>query len=113
MRKSDKKIDNQLRLVLTEVCEIALKEIEGFQWLTHTVNYSNFPQSLKVVCVFDTNENLDSYLQSDNRHKLMSLVQAEFNSMNIKLKSITGHIAYDSEVNCESQHNGNWAVRLG
>ena len=59
MRKSDKKLDNQLRLVLTDVCETALKEVEGFQWLTHVVNYSNFPQSLRVVCVFDTNENFD------------------------------------------------------
>jgi len=29
MRKTDKKIDNQLRLVLTDVCEVALKEIDG------------------------------------------------------------------------------------
>jgi len=46
MRKTDKKRDNTLRLALTEVCDIALKDIAGFQWLTHCVNYSNFPQSL-------------------------------------------------------------------
>ena len=51
MRKTDKKMDNQLRHVLTEVCEVALKDINGFQWLTHVVNYSNFPKSLQVVCV--------------------------------------------------------------
>lgn len=112
MRKSDKKIDNQLRQVLTDVCEIALKEIDGFKWLTHTVNYATFPQSLMVVCVFDTNQNVDNYLQSDSRHKLISLIQAEFKSINIKLKNIADHIKYDSEVNCNSQHNGNWAVRL-
>ena len=39
MRKTDKKIDNNLRIVLTEVCEIALKEVTGFQWLTHLVDY--------------------------------------------------------------------------
>lgn len=113
MRKSDKKIDNQLRLLLTEVCEVALKDIRGFQWLTHLVSYSNFPQSLKVVCVFDTNKDLECYLQSDNKHKLASLVQTKFKDINISLKSITSHIRYDTEENCDSQHDGNWANRLG
>ena len=112
MRKSDKKIDNQLRIILTRVCETALEDIEGFKWLTHLVNYSNFPQSLKVVCVFDKNEDLENYLQSDFNNKLLSLVQSELKSLNIKLKNITEHIEYDTEENCNNQHSGNWASRL-
>jgi len=113
MRKSDKKIDNQLRQVLTGVCEIALKDIKGFQWLTHIVNFSNFPQSLKVVCVFDTNENLDSYVQSDNNQKLVSLIETEFISMGIKFKNISNHVSNDTEESCDKQNSGNWASRLG
>ena len=45
LRKTDKKIENQLILVLTAVCETALKEIDGFQWLTHLVEYTDFPNS--------------------------------------------------------------------
>lgn len=112
MRKSDKKTDNQLRLVLTQVCEVALKDIQGFQWLTHTANYNNFPQSLKVVCVFDSNESLDSYRQSQYNYKLVSLIKSELEGMQIRLKNIEKHITYDSEENCERQHNGNWAARL-
>lgn len=53
MRKKDKKIDNELRLVLIDACEQALKDITGFQWLTHfLVNYDDFPNSLMVACVF-------------------------------------------------------------
>jgi antibiotic biosynthesis monooxygenase (ABM) superfamily enzyme len=95
MRKTDKKIDNELRLKLTDVCEQGLKN------------------SLMVVCVFDTNENLKNYLQSDDSQALISLIEAEFKTMDIKLKRLGDHIAYDSEENCNQYHNGNWALRLG
>ncbi|MBW8189737.1 Fis family transcriptional regulator [Neiella marina] len=112
MRKSDKKIDNQLRIILTGICETALTDIKGFQWLTHTVNYSNFPKSLKVVCVFDTNENLDSYLTSVNNNLLQSLVKSELSEIGINFKNIVNHVLFDTEENCDNQHNGNWASRL-
>ena len=113
MRKTDKKIYNELRLKLTDVCEQALKDIAGFQWLTHLVNYDDYPNSLMVVCVFDTNENLTNYLQSDDSPALISLIQAEFKTMDIEFKRLGDHIAYDSEENCNQHHNGNWALRLG
>ena len=62
MRKTDKKIDKQLRETLTQVCDTALKDYCGFEWLTHTVNYSDFPSSLHITCVFDTNEHLDGFI---------------------------------------------------
>ncbi|MGX9419045.1 Fis family transcriptional regulator [Vibrio sp. WJH972] len=113
MRKTDKKIENQLRESLTDICDAATRDLNGFQWITHNVNYSNFPQSLKVICVFDTNDNLDDYLQSDQSSTLASLVQAEFNNLSIKVKNINNHISYDTEENCDNQNNGNWANRLG
>lgn len=113
MRKKDKKIDNELRLILTDVCEQALKYIAGFQWLTHLINYDDFPNSLMVVCVFDTNENLNNYLQSDESQALVPLIESEFKKMDIKLKPIGPHVSYDTEENCLQQHNGNWALRLG
>lgn len=112
MRKTDKKIDNQIRETLTDVCETTLKTIEGFQWLTHTVNYSNFPNSLRVVCVFDSNENLNFYLSSDNKNYLPSFIKQELLKINIKLKSIKKHVFFDTEENCDKQDDGNWAKRL-
>ncbi|WP_318443543.1 hypothetical protein [Photobacterium leiognathi] len=53
MRKMDKKRDNTIVAALTQVCHTAQEEGNGFQWLTHTVNYQNFPDSLTVVCVYD------------------------------------------------------------
>jgi hypothetical protein len=113
MRKIDRKIDNQLRLVLTDVCEITLKEINGFQWLTHLVNYSNFPNSLKVVCVFDTNENLSCFMSKDSKKELTSLLKVKLHEADVKVKNVTDHILYDTEENCEKEHNGKWADRLG
>lgn len=113
MRKTDKKIDNQLRLVLTDVCEIALKEIEGFQWLTHWVNYANFPESLRVICVFNTKASLNSFIQSSKNKGLNSLIQSKLQDINIKFKHIGEHISYDTEEACNKEHDGNWAVRLG
>ncbi len=113
MRKTDRKIDNQLRRALIDVCEITLKEINGFQWLTHLVNYSNFPKSLKIVFVFDTNENLSCFMSKDSRKELASLIQVKLHEVDVKVKNVTDHILYDTEENCEKEHNGKWADRLG
>jgi len=112
MRKTDKKIDNQLRIALTDVCEAALKKIEGFEWLTHKVNYSNFPHSLKVICIFDSNEHLSAYSDSRGKELLLSLIQKELDQIGIKLKNVANHVVYDTEENCSKIHNGNWANRL-
>ncbi len=112
MRKTDKKLDNTIRSSLTDVCEQALKDIDGFQWLTHLVNYEDYPKSLKVVCVFDTNQNLNNYLSSDENQSIESLIHSEFQAMDIKLKRVADHISYDTEENCILQHNAHWPTRL-
>jgi len=90
-----------------------LQELAGFQWLTHTVDYSNFPQSLKVICVFDSKEHLQEYLQSEKKNLLYDLIEAEFKQLNIPLRNLSKHVIYDTEETCLVQHDGNWARRLG
>lgn len=112
MRKSDKKMENQLRIVLTEVCESALKNCYGFVWLTHFINYSNFPKSLKVTCIFDTNDNLAKFTDSNSHRKLGSLIEKKLFGIGINLKNITNHISYDTEEDCEKNNDGKWTKRL-
>jgi hypothetical protein len=112
MRKTDKKIDNQICAVLTDVCETALEKFEGFEWLTHLVNYSSFPKSLKVVCVFDTNDNLASFMTDDNIHVLSKLMQKKLFSIGVNIGDMTSHIQFDTEQNCTEKDGGKWSDRL-
>lgn len=112
MRKTDKKIDNQLRAALTDVCETALKEFIGFRWLTHLVDYARFPKSIKVVCIFDTNDDLNAFMLKGANHELNTIIQKRFLALGITIPNIANHISYDSEENCDKQHDGRWADRL-
>lgn len=113
MKKTHKKIDNTLRESLTRVCDIALVKIEGFKWLTHMVDYDDFPRSLKVICVFDSHQN-QTVAQDQHKHDYMcDLINQALQKENIKLPNIKGQVRFDSEERCVSQHGGNWAQRLG
>lgn len=108
MRKTDKKIDRALSAVLTEACDTAKGEFEGFSWLTHLVDYGNFPASLSVVCVFDTNE---QRLKA-NKERLSALIGSKLASIDIKIKDIRLPVSFDSEESCKKQNNGRWHERL-
>ena len=112
MRKTDKKIDNQICKALTEVCENALEDFTGFEWLTHLVDYSNFPKSLKVICVFDTNESLARFLATRESQDLASIVQKNLLEIDVSINDMAKHIAFDTEENCENNDRGNWQKRL-
>lgn len=73
MRKSDKKMENQIIRQLTEVCEAMKPRLSGFIWLTHTVDYQRFPASLTVTLVFD--EQVAESVLMDEFKQLIPLVQ--------------------------------------
>ena len=101
MRKSDKKIENQIRDVLTEVCEDTLKGYEGFLWVTHTVKFSSFPQSLKIVCVFETDQDRTNFLMGEDPLHVSTTIQKAFNKVGVELKNVDKHISYDTQKNRE------------
>ena len=53
-KRDQARIERRLVATLTEACETAKAEIEGFSWLTHEVDYTVFPASLMVTWIFDT-----------------------------------------------------------
>lgn len=57
MRKTDKKLERAIVRELTAVCEAAKPTCSGFEWLTHTVDYAKFPESLRVTLVFNETVN--------------------------------------------------------
>ncbi|NOQ76485.1 MAG: Fis family transcriptional regulator [Methylococcaceae bacterium] len=112
MKKTDKKIDKQICRALTNACETAKVEVLGFQWLTHLVNYNQFPESLSVICIFDTKSELEQAYQSGNDQLMFSLIKSEFEQINIRFKALRHHVSFDTEEACETEHNGNWQQRL-
>ena len=58
MKKTIKKLDNNVVKALTLACETAKDWEIGFQWLTHTARYEQFPGSLMVTCVFAHDEDV-------------------------------------------------------
>ena len=95
--KTQKKLDNNVRLALTDACEQFLEEIVGFQWLTHQANYSNFPASLLITCVFDTNASQQQACQNGDSSKIQNLIQAKLLKKGVKLESAKQQITFDSE----------------
>ena len=112
MRKSDKKIDNELRRVLTDVCQQALKMIDGFEWLTHQADFNKFPNSLQIICVFDSEQQRQAFLCSSEQDMLEIMLVAKLKQIDIKLAKPSKHVIYDSEEACLLSHKGNWAKRL-
>ena len=112
MKKTDKKYEKAIREALTEACDIALDEVAGFQWLTHEVNYSRFPDSLAVVCIFDTNSELASALLAKQDDFLRSLIREKLSAAGISIKDTARQVSFDTEEACALEHGGKWQQRL-
>ena len=95
MRKTDRKRDKAIREALTEACELALARRDGFQWLTHEVDYNRFPQSLTVTCVYATNADL----KAADTASLGQIIYAKLADIDIPLKDIQRHLGFDTEEN--------------
>ncbi len=112
MRRTDKKIDNNVRKALTIACDTALEHVQGFKWLTHTAKYDCFPGSLVVTCVFDTDESLDKAREQALDTYFRNLIQGSLLKVGVKFKHVQKQVCFDTEEACESQHGGNWSKRI-
>lgn len=106
--KTEKKIDNNVRLALTSACEQFLEDVPGFQWLTHQANYTNFPASLLITCVFDTDESQ----QCADASVIHKLIRSKLLKIGVKLKAPKQQVIFDSEGACAQENDGNWVERL-
>ena len=112
MKKTDKTLESTIVTLLTKVCEQSLKSIDGFQWLTHWVNYKDFPRSLTVICVFETKDHVSKLLNSASHDDLLNLIIEALKSAAIELPNAQQQIQLDSEEACNLEHAGNWKRRL-
>jgi hypothetical protein len=112
MNKTVKKLDNNVVKALTIVCEIAKQNIVGFEWLTHSANYANFPGSLMVTCVLDNANSLDIMLANQQDQELRKQIQKQLLKVGILLKDARRNVFFDTEEACLMEHNGDWKRRL-
>lgn len=112
MKKTVKKLDNNVIKALTLACEMAKDKIPGFKWLTHTASYDCFPGSLAVFCIFDTQASLNQAQVDELDIYLRRMIQGQLLKVGIRLKDVRHLLRLDSEEACETQNQGNWQQRL-
>lgn len=95
--KTQKRIDNTIRLALTDACEQFLETTPGFVWLTHQANYSDFPASLMITCVFDTGVSQQQAGENGGTKEMQKLIQAKLLKIGVKLKAPKQQIIFDNE----------------
>ena len=105
MNKTTKKLDNNVIKALTLVCDSAKGDIEGFVWLTHTADYSRFPGSLRVICVFALDAQLIAAQAQGLDQRLIKDIQQSLFTAGILFKKAKQHVTFDSE---ESGAEARW-----
>lgn len=110
--KTNQKLDDNICKALTIACESSLHDIVGFSWLTHRVNYTNFPGSLVITCVFNTDEEIEAMLALKQDEILRATIQKQLLKVGVVVKNIKLCVRFDSEHACELQHGGQWSERL-
>lgn len=110
--KTQKKTDSKIRAELTLICEDALKDLPGFRWITHQADYSNFPASLLMICVFDTEENKQAAVANEKYSGIKKCIHSKLLKIGVVLKHVDKQVMADSEEACECEHEGDWQERL-
>lgn len=112
LNKTTQKLDNNVCKALTIACESSLHEVKGFSWLTHRANYTNFPASLVVTCVFETDDEIIAMKEAALDEQLRQTIQKQLLKVGVVLKNVRQNIHFDSEESCMREHQGRWPDRL-
>lgn len=108
MKKIEKKLDKELVRVLTAACETAKVMFPGFQWLTHFADYRSFPESLQVLCVFDSHTNL----RGTDKDAFYQHIQTHLKDMGLYIRHMQKQVLFDTEEDCEIEQGGDWQHRF-
>jgi hypothetical protein len=97
MRKSDKKLEKSIVSALTLACEQIKDCVDDFIWLTHDVDYKNFPDSLVITCVFNSNQAIELAQSNGELNLLTSIINKQLEKLNIKIKTDKLSIKFATE----------------
>lgn len=105
------RLERLLITTLTEACETAKSEIQGFTWLTHTGDLNAVAETLKITWVFETLADR-KHAQVEAKARILELTATALNEAGIELKLTDHNVRFDSEQECQSSHAGDWQKRL-
>lgn len=111
-KREQARIERRLVASLTDACETAKAQIDGFAWLTHVVDDTAFPASLHVVWVFATQADKARALASGQGARMLELTARALAEAGIELPALAAHVQYDSEEQCRRVNGGDWQRRL-
>ena len=94
MKKTHKKIENNLTKALTKACEGIKDEVEGLNWLTHTVNYDAVERTLMISCYFESADVISHILASKQGSEIRAVIKNSLASINITSFNETKQITY-------------------
>lgn len=111
LSKTQIKTDRAIGKALQDLRELHGSTFCGFQRFHHQANYTNFPASLMITCVYDTRDNAET-ARAEHHEKVAKLIQAKLLKIGIRFKKLDKQIMLDSEEACLSEHNGDWDQRF-
>jgi len=97
MKKTHKKIENNLHKTLTVACEKIKDETNLFSWLTHDVNYDSFPQSLMISCCLVDKDILASIEGSKLDHFIKQTIKQQLSVTGINNFNVNKQVQYINE----------------
>lgn len=105
--KQQRQIDQEITRSLQAVCEQAEVTIGGFAWLTHLVDYGDFPHSLQVVCVFVDAEQQAIAKENGEQAQLVQLIRLSLSGITEELDK---HITHTAQL-CRFANNAQGAEK--
>lgn len=97
MNKTEKRLDKKIVRALTDICENAKYDIQGFKWLTHTADYNDYPNSLRIYCVFDTQAQVQKAKESGQTIRLADAINQALRAMGVLPKDTSPKVLFDTE----------------
>lgn len=110
--RQQRQLDKALVRSLTTACETAMAEIPGFSWVTHEVVWSDFPASLRLIWVFETDADISRALSQGADQRLLALSAAALDEAGVRVPKITAIVSFDSEQACQQGDQGDWRAQL-
>ena len=112
MKKSERKTENKIVRALHSVCDALLVDTAGFCWLTHFVDYSNVPQSLRIVCVFDTIMALKLARDEEVTRRIAGLADDYLQKEGLFIPQIEKAVFLDTEENGADVGSSRWCRKF-